>query len=458
MFGSLRPPKDRYSAEQKELYQSHFCGLCHSLDAFGGKFASLLTNYDTTFFLITLAALEKTEEIERKPCTALFLRRVPVLRLSARTRKLIAALTLALAGAKVEDDRHDGDRPWVSWAFLPLQGSWKKAGPVLDELQFPRDAIEGLGAWQRGVEASADSLPSLAVPTQTMMASLFGFLADYCQQPETRPALEELGRSLGLWIYLFDAWSDQGKDRKSGAFNALLRFPMADEELGVHLLHALQHARRALNHLPLGDRRGLLEEQLNRLRSLTLLEFKPDEARFSGRACWIGAGLTAASLQPQAAVACDSCDCGGCDGCDCSGCDCSGCDCGGCDCAGCDGCSACHACDCNACDLTACDLCAACNACECGPCEGVECCEICDCCDPDCCDACKCSSNWDCCLCVDGPGQAKAVKQAKKPSPEPKEGEIPGVVHRPKRKYPWSKKRRLVEDPLPEKPKPSETE
>ncbi|MFN8608597.1 MAG: DUF5685 family protein [Vulcanimicrobiota bacterium] len=450
MFGSLRPPKDRFTSGQKELYQSHFCGLCHSLDAFGGKLASLLTNYDTTFFLITLAALEKTEEIERKPCTALFLRQVPVLRLSPGTRKLVAALTLALAGAKVEDDRQDGDRPWVSWAFLPLRASWKRAGPILDELKFPRDAIEGLGGWQRAVEAQAGSLPELAVPTQTMLASLFGFLSDYTQQPETRPALEELGRSLGLWIYLYDAWSDQARDRRSGAFNALLRFPMADQELGVHMLHALQHAGRALNHLPLGSRRPLLSEQLQRLRSLTLREFRPDEARFSGRSCWIGAGLAAASLQPQAAVACDSCDCGGCDGCDCSGCDCSGCDCGGCD--------ACNLCDCNACDLTACDACAACNSCECGPCEGVECCDICDCCDPDCCDACKCSSNWDCCLCVDGPGQAKAVKQQKKQS-APKEGEIPGVVHRPKRKYPWSKKRRLLEDPLPEKPAtPSETE
>lgn len=434
MFGSLRPPKDRFDGVQKELYQSHFCGLCHSLDAFGGKLASLLTNYDTTFFLITLAALEKSEVIERKTCTAVFFRKVPVLQMPLRTRELVSALTLALAGAKVEDDLHDGDRPWVRWAFLPLQKSWRKAGPILDEAGFPRDAIEGLGAWQRAVEQTADSLPALALPTQTMLAALFGFLADYTVQPELRPHLEELGRALGLWIYLYDAWSDQGKDRQSGAFNALLKYPMADEELGVQLLHALQHARRALNHLPLEERRPLLEEQLNRLRSLTLREFRPDEARFSGRACWIGAGLAAASLQPQAAVACDNCDCGGCDGCDCGGCD------------------GCGACDCNACDLSACDGCSACGSCECGVCEGLECCEFCDCCDPDCCDACKCSSNWDCCCFVDAPGQARAVKQEKKANKQQiKDGEIPGVVNRPKRKYPWSKKRKLQEDPLPQK-------
>ena len=153
--------------------------------------------------------------------------------------------------------------------------------------------------------------------------------------------------------------------------------------------------------------------------------------------------MTAASLSPRAAVACDdcSCDCGGCDGCDCGGCD------------------GCNLCDCNACDLTACDACAVCNSCECGVCEGLECCEICDCCDPDCCDACKCSSNWDCCLCVDAPGQSKAVKQQKKANQQQplKEGEIPGVVTRPKRKYPWSKKRKLQEDPLPSKPEPPPT-
>ena len=434
MFGSLRPPKDRFDVDQQELYRSHFCGLCHSLDEFGGKFSSLLTNYDTTFFLITLAALEKGEVIERKTCTAVIFRKVPVLQMPLRTRRLVAALTLALAGAKVEDDLHDGDRPWIGWAFLPLKKAWRKAAPILDEEGFPRDAIEGLGAWQRAVERDATSLPALALPTQSMLAAVFGFLADYTAKPELRPHLEELGRSLGLWIYLYDAWSDQGRDQRSGAFNALLKFPTADEELGAHLLHALQHARRALNHLPLDRRRPLLEEQLHRLRSLTLREFRPDETRFSGKACWLGAGLAAVSLQPQAAVACDNCDCN-CDGCDCSGCD------------------GCNLCDCNACDLSACDGCAACNSCECGVCEGLECCEICDCCDPECCDACKCTSGWDCCCFVDSPGQAKAVQQAKKDRKanpqELKESEIPGVVTRSKRKYPWSKKRKLQEDPLP---------
>ena len=432
MFGTLRPPKDRFDEDQKRLYQSHFCGLCHSLDAFGGKLASLLTNYDATFFLITLAALERTEEVERKACTAVPFRRVPVLQMPPRTRKLVAALTLALAGAKVEDDLHDGDRPWVRWAFLPMRASWRKAAPILDEVAFPRDAIEGLGTWQRAVETDALCLPDLALPTQSMLAALFGFLADYTHRPELRCHLEELGRALGLWIYLYDAWNDQARDRQSGAFNALLKFPMADEELGMQLLHALQHARRALNHLPLGQRRPLLDEQLHRLRSLTIQGFRPDQARFSGRACWIGAGLAGATLQPQAAIACDSCDCGGCEGCDCGGCE------------------GCNLCDCNACDLTACDACSFCNSCECSVCEGLECCAACDCCDPDCCDACKCSSNWDCCCFVDSPGQAKAARQEKKANQQQlKDGEIPGVVTRPKRKYPWSKKRKIQEDPIP---------
>lgn len=436
MFGSLRPPKDRFSAQQKQLYQGHFCALCHSLDDFGGKLASLLTNYDTTFWLLVLAALEKAETVERKACTAIPFRRVPVLQLRPDTRKLVAALTLALAGAKVEDDRHDGDRPWVAWAFLPLKSSWKKAAPWLDQLQFPREAIEGLGAWQRAVEREARSLPELARPTQTMLASLFGFLADYTHQPDTRPALEELGRALGLWIYLYDAWSDQGKDLRSGAFNALHQFPISDQELGSQLLHALQHARRALNHLPLEDRRPLLEEQLNRLRTLTLRELKPDQANFSGRACWIGAGLAALTLQPQAAVACDGCDCGGCDGCGCDGCS---------------GCDACNLCDCNACDLSACDACTACNSCECGVCEGLECCEICDVCDPACCDSCKCTSGWDCCCFVDSPGQAAAVRNEKKKGPANPEDPLPGIT-RPKRKYPWSKKRILAKPPPVEPP------
>ena len=440
MFGSLRLPKGGLSPQERQLYHGHFCSLCHALDAWGGKWASLLTNYDTTFWLLLLAALEEERwgplVLEKKRCTAVPFRQVEVLRLRPQSRLLVSALTLALVGAKVEDDRQDGDRPWVQWAFLPLRSSWARAGPWLDRVGFPRDAIEGLGSWQRAAEEQAGCLEDLARPTQALLQAVFGFLADYTEQPSSRPALEELGRALGLWIYLFDAWTDQARDARSGSFNALQRFPEPPARLARHLLHALAHARQALAGLPLGPRRPLLEQQLSRLGQLTrqqLGEPTPHESSGSGRlACWVLGGLAAASLTPTASVACDGCDCGGCDGCDCGGCD--GCDCSACECHGCDHCACGHCEGCgNHCDICgshdSCNLC----DCECDP----------GCCEP-CCDCCNCNgSTWDVCV-VCTPGGSKP-----KPPPAPpevKEDELPGTT-RVKRKLPWFRKKIRKENP-----------
>jgi hypothetical protein len=413
VFGSLRLPKGGLTRDEQLLYNSHFCALCHGLDQWGGKLASLLTNYDTTFWLLILAALEEDRcapvTWETRRCTAVPFRQVGVLQLSPRTRQLAAALTFALVGAKLEDDRQDRDRPWVQWAFAPLRSSWARAGPWLDQAGFPRDAIEGLGAWQRAMEGEATCLQDLAQPTQSMLQSVFGFLADYTEQEDCRPALEELGRSLGLWIYLFDAWSDQGRDARSGAFNALARFPQPTAQLASQMLHALQHAQRALTRLPLGRRRPLLEQQVARLRQLTREQLGGGDSPFSGAACWVMGGLAAASLTPTAAVACDGCDCGGCDGCGCEGCQC-------------EACSSCH--------------CEACSSCDC---EALQCCDACQ-----CCEGCQCNSSkydWVCC-CHSEP----------KPAPKPKEQqlpqeELPGTT-RVKRKWPWSKK----EPPQPPQP------
>jgi len=396
--------KDQLSAQERQLYQGHFCALCHSLDSWGGKLASLLTNYDTTFWLLVLAALDERQKVVPKACTALPWRKVPVVELSPPARGLAAALTLALAGAKVEDDRQDGDRPWVSWAFLPLRKSYQRALPWLDKVEFPRSVIEELGLHQRQAEQAATSLLELCRPTQQMLAEIFGFLADFTGKAELRPTLLEVGRSLGLWIYLYDAYQDRERDRRSGAFNALERFPQDPEELGSQMLHALHHLQSALQELPLGPQEVLLRGHLRHLRAKTVAAW-PKTRRGTDWICWLGG---AAALGGPAARAAD-CDCGGCDGCDCSGCECPGCDCHG---GHCDGCS----------------------SCDCDGCCSNDCCQQCPTCDlPDCCDCCD-SGCWDACYCVDSGTGSPPPQQAQ----EEEEG-LPGAK---RVKTPWRPFRR----------------
>lgn len=56
MFGYVRPVLDRLDKEQRETYQSAYCGLCHALGERHGWLARLTLQYDFTFLAIVLTA------------------------------------------------------------------------------------------------------------------------------------------------------------------------------------------------------------------------------------------------------------------------------------------------------------------------------------------------------------------------------------------------------------------
>lgn len=423
MFGTLRVPRGGLSDADRQSYRSHFCTLCHCLDEFEGKLASLATNYDMTFWLLVLAALEsEPPETVRRRCTALPFRQVQVRRLRPDSRALVSALTLALLGAKVEDDLHDGDRPWVKWAFLPLRPAYQRALPSLRRLGFPLETIETLGQRQRWLEQHAESLPQLAEPTADLLARAFAFLARHCQRPELEPTLSELGRALGLWIYLYDALVDRDRNRARGSFNALLRFPVEPEQLYFQLSHALRHLQQALQALPLAEARPVLLAHLDHLRRLTRREFpqlRCGDNPTLPSVCWVAGPGLLAGVSPTASAACD-CDC---PGCECPGCECGNCDFGGC---GCDGCNGCNLPDCS------------CPDCNCPDCDCCTSCDFCDAC--DCCEVC---AGLDCCCCID----------------ESRRKKKPPAQARKLRGWPWSKKKRPEEGdgaPGPEEGAPAD--
>lgn len=443
VFGSLRLPRAGIDAQARRDYQAHFCSICHSLRSAGGRYASLLTNYDLTFWLLVLSALE--EAGGRAParttgaCTALPFHRVPLLELRPESRRLTSSLMLALAGAKAEDDRADGDRPWVRWAFWPLSGAWERANRQLASCNFPLRAIEHLGAHQRALESSPDvTLDQLSAPTGDMLAAVFGFLAPHTSQPQHQAALETLGEGLGTFLYLWDVWNDRERDRARGSFNALLRCRTSEPELARRLRGALRQANDALCRLPLGNTEPLLRRQLERLRAQLRLEGpdpgtcrRPRRAPTAGSerwrwGWWLGAAALAGAVPAaRASVECDSCDCD----CDC----CSGCDsCGGEGCSS-EGCEGCSSCGCGGGEADACCAGSHAHGC-CGEAHGSgpSCSTA-----LDCCNCCACSNEETevvCCCCDhsstgDTPGGAS--RSPSLPKPEEPEEEVPGVRRQP---------------------------
>ncbi len=374
MFGAFGIPRRCLEKDEQELYQAHFCGLCHAMDEFGGKLSSLLTNYDLTFWLIVLGALEPAPPVERRACTALPFRRVPVLALSPRARSAAAALNLALAAAKVEDDRQDGEGWLRRLAFRAFSRPALKAVPVLERLEFPLPVLAGLGARQGEVEGRpGSSLEELAAPSADLLAEVFAWQAALTGRGDLEPALRRLGLAVGRYLYLWDAWQDRDKDRKARRFNALTHCPTHPVVVHARLERELSEVEAALGDLPLGERAGLAEGLVGTLQTRL------------GQAFQRPLKLSRPVRQRLARAGMVTIQCDGCDGCgDCG----SGCD-------GCGSCGECHGCG---------EACSSCGNCGSGCetcCEGIECCDGCSNCWPDFNDPTR-TTNW-CCCCYQAP-------------------------------------------------------
>ncbi|MGE0495122.1 MAG: DUF5685 family protein [Vulcanimicrobiota bacterium] len=395
MFGFLRLNTCGLEPEDRRLYRAHFCSVCHNMRSFGGLRSSLLTNYDITVWFLVAAAFDQPEPaLERRPCTALPFQKVNVAPVSSRLGETMAALNLALVGAKLEDNLEDGEKAVARAGLALLGAALKKAHTQLVAVGFPLEQLTQLTRRQAAVEASPVDLASLAAPTRQLTAASFAFIADLFDQPQARQGLTDFGSHLGGFVYLWDALEDLDKDDKKGHFNAISSVLERDfRTVRVLLLHHLSELEKAAKSLELGSRQPLIDRLLKslrgRVRQHTRLELlaAPALAR-ERRTALARAGYVRAECD-------DGCCCSGCDGdCCCGGggsdcCDASCCGSGGSDCCDLSCCGGGGGSDC--CNISCCGCdggqgdCCHWNCCDgCGS-EGGGCCDCCDCCDCCCC-------------------------------------------------------------------------
>ena len=67
MFGYVRISPDKLNGEEKELYQSCYCGLCHTLGKRYGAAVRMILNYDLVFLAMLLSGGE-TPDCRKRRC------------------------------------------------------------------------------------------------------------------------------------------------------------------------------------------------------------------------------------------------------------------------------------------------------------------------------------------------------------------------------------------------------
>lgn len=213
MFGYVTIYRKGLGKEELDRYQAYYCGLCQTLGQRYGLPGRMALSYDMAFTAMLLTALYEPE-------TRFGSGRCPPHPLKARPRaqneflEYTADMTILLAYYNFQDDWQDDHRQ----ASLRRARQFEPLLPAIRE-RWPRQFSvigEQLAALNLLEEAGSHDLDALCNAFGTLLGAVFA-----CRQDLWTPVLEGMGRGLGGFIYLMDAYDDLEKDRKKERFNAL---------------------------------------------------------------------------------------------------------------------------------------------------------------------------------------------------------------------------------------------
>lgn len=263
MFGYIRPALDRLNQEEKDAYQSVYCGLCHTLGRRHGWLARMTLQYDFTFLAIVLAAGEREDRLCCLRCPVHPLRK-PRTCVAGSQMDAAADQSMILTWHKLSDDVDDhGFFTGLPFRMVRrlFQGAYRRAAAA--EPEFDAQAREGLARLRELEEAGSPQLDRAA----DAFAGILACAAQAVSKEGDRRALGQLLYHLGRWIYLMDAWDDLDDDRRKGRYNALdARFAgrVRDNRdyLETTATHSLRLAGSAAELLKLGGWEPIVENIL----------------------------------------------------------------------------------------------------------------------------------------------------------------------------------------------------
>ena len=183
-----------------------------------GQCSRLTLRYDAAAMVcLRMAARGMQPSFSKKRCLLHPLTKAPT-RDSCEETKTVACIMAALAYHKCRDDIAD-ERGFARFGalaaypyFAYLRRRAKRLMPEIDAI-----AARGMRAF---TDAERQENGSADIPANAF-GELMGELLSYATEGQTHAVLQELGKTLGRWVYLIDAVQDLDGDVKKGRFNAL---------------------------------------------------------------------------------------------------------------------------------------------------------------------------------------------------------------------------------------------
>ena len=213
MFGYVMANAAELTPEEKARFSAYYCGLCRTLHADHGLGGRLTLTYDMTFLTVLLTALYDADPVADEGRCFIHPLRARA-RLTSEMTHYAAAMNTCLAYYKLEDDWRD-DHSVPAAAGAHLLGGRRTA----IEQAWPRQCAairSGLEALHRLEAENCQVIDRPAACFGDMLGEIFALREDIWADP-----LREMGRALGGFIYVMDAWEDLDADLRRGRYNPL---------------------------------------------------------------------------------------------------------------------------------------------------------------------------------------------------------------------------------------------
>ena len=259
MFGYIRIDKPELRVREYEAYRSAYCGLCRSMGKCTGCMSRMTLSYDFAFLLVFRTVLTGTKvETETARCFVHPTKKRPMLKNNPESEYVSCAAAI-LSYYKCRDDLFDerGRKKLRALLFRPTAGHMRrkalKKHPEIRALDDAvKDYMDRIAEEEKKAHCSVDLYAELS---GDLLGEIFAF-----GLPEANARVaRSVGRHVGKWIYLTDAYDDLKEDREKGRFNPYLLL-WGDEEtdekrnerremIRVALLNELAEAEKGMDLL-----------------------------------------------------------------------------------------------------------------------------------------------------------------------------------------------------------------
>ena len=262
MFGYVKPKNEELKIKDYAFYRATYCGICKRMKALLGTASTLTLTYDSAFLALLRMAYIPDAEIRSRlrRCAVHPIKKRDILENNSAidyTVRVFAELTYRKLEDDIEDERalrrliKSVARPTANRArvraHLDAALSESIRTHLLEITERERDGCQ--------------SVDRCAAPFGELVGEIFAYGID---DTAAVTALTEIGRQLGIFIYVADAAEDYGQDYLKGRFNPFVKMygtpSLSDEEKrNIHtaLTYRIERIHSALAFVDFGARKTL---------------------------------------------------------------------------------------------------------------------------------------------------------------------------------------------------------